>query len=137
MSEIDWDAKNQDASTVVFAKIEKGTTNLTHYDRNVRRHRQNFRAINDLLFQQRARNVQKVGKDRVDDEVLVGADFVATKGGNAVNQETCRLLEIPGQQIGQGAVDLEPITTIPITTGTFGRQFVGLQIGSKELKHSE
>ena len=67
---------------------------LTHHNRNVRCDRQDLWSINDLLLEFWPRQVDHVGNDGVNDKLGIGAELVTGEGGDAINQEFRRLLDI-------------------------------------------
>jgi len=70
--------------------------------------------------------MQKIGHHGVDDEFGIGTDFVAGKGGNAVNQECGRSFDISLQQTRKTAVDFQSVATIPVSASSFCGKLLSL-----------
>jgi hypothetical protein len=90
---------------------------------NFIRYRQNLRPINNLLLQLGTRKEKDIGNNGVNNKVIVGAKFSARKRRDTVNQQRGSFLDIPGQQFGQGTVDLQTIASVPVASvvGEFRR----------------
>lgn len=54
--------------------------------------------------------------DSVGDEGLVVHEFVGGEGGDRVQEELCRLLEVPDGHAVQSLVDLQTVPPVPVTS---------------------